>query len=151
MLRATAMGLVSVIALGVCLAAAAPGKGGGGGGGGGGGVMHSSGGGAAVTRGGGGPGISAGSNLTVVRPGPRPGPGMSQHETGTMRMGDRDRDHDRDHDRFHDRFHVRFFPALASGTYYDTYPDYSTCWDVYRVHSPHGWRLRRVWVCDGTY
>jgi hypothetical protein len=77
---------------------------------------------------------------------------------GTMRIADRDhffdRGHDHDHDRFRFRFRRRFFPAVAfnSDYYSDTsYPDYSYCWEIHRVHTRYGWRLHPVWVCDVNY
>ena len=65
------------------------------------------------------------------------------HDMDRVRMADHDHDRDR-----HDRF--RFFPAFAFGvdTYSDSYdPDYS-CFDLHRVWTHAGWRLRRVWVCN---
>ena len=75
-----------------------------------------------------------------------------------MRFGDRDHDRFFDRDHFHDRDRFRFrrfrvFPAFAFNTYYadSYYPDYSTCWEIQRVHTRYGWRLHRVWVCDYPY
>lgn len=142
MLRPIAIGLVSIIALSFSLAspvAAAGGHPGGGGavhgaGAGGGGAIHDSG----AGRG----------SMMALRADSSPAR-FADHDMG-RRMGG-DRDHDRDHrDRHgHDRF--RFFPAFAFGvnTYADTYdPSYGDCWELHRVWTHAGWRLRRYWVCD---
>jgi hypothetical protein len=70
---------------------------------------------------------------------------FAQHDMGRMRMGDRDHDRDRhDHDRF------RFFPAFAFGvnTYADVYDPSGDCWELHRIWTHAGWRLRRLWVCN---
>ena len=134
MLRATAIGFVSAVALSVGLAIPAQAHMNGGG------SMHGS-----VSSGGGGG--------MMMRSG-GPGPSLASHDVGhdVSRMhvdrdhdGDRDRDHDHDHDRFR---HFRFFPSFAVG--FDTYADYDdyTCWEVVRVRTHLGWRFRRIWVCD---
>jgi hypothetical protein len=158
MLRATAIGIVSILALGVGLATPAAAAGGhpGGGSGGAGGTAYgiSAGGGSgAVHDAGAGRGsmMAARSDFSPAR--------LADHDMGRMRMGgdrdhDRDHDHDRgrDHDRDrhdHDRF--RFLPAFAFGvnTYADTYDStYGDCWELHRVWTHAGWRLRRYWVCD---
>jgi hypothetical protein len=138
MLRTTACGIVSIIALGFSLASPAAAAGGHPGGGGvhgigaGGGAIHNSG----AGRG----------SMMALRTDSSPAR-FADHDMGRMRMGG-DRDHDRDHDRNrhdHDRFRV--FPAFAFGvdTYADTYGD---CWELHRVWTHAGWRLRRSWVCD---
>jgi hypothetical protein len=157
MLRSTTVGLVSAIALGVILAAApsaaiAGHSGGGAGGMRGGGNM----GGSAIRAGnvGGGSMMAARSDFSSGRFSQRD----MDHDIGRMRMGDHDHDrgHDRDHDHDrdrhdHDRF--RFFPAFAFGvdSYSDVYdPDYG-CFELHRVWTHAGWRLRRVWGCDSSY
>jgi hypothetical protein len=168
MLKATTIGLVSVMALGVGLAAA-PSAAIGGQWGGGGGAMHggSMGGGGAIHGGNMGGGAVRGGNvgggsMMATRSDSSSGR-MPQREMGhdmdRTRMAedhDRDRgrdwDHDRDRDRDrhdHDRFH--FFPAFAFGidSYSDVYdPDYGGCFELHRVWTHVGWRLRRVWVCN---
>jgi hypothetical protein len=70
---------------------------------------------------------------------------FAEHDMGRMRMGDRDRDRDRrDRDRF------RFFPAFAFGvnTYADVYDPSGDCWELHRIWTHAGWRLRRLWVCN---
>jgi hypothetical protein len=138
MLRTTAIGLVSAIALGIASPAGAMGGKTGGG----------AGYGAGVGRG----------NMTATRSDSSPGRSV-QHEMGRMSMGrdhERDHDHDRgrdrDHDRDrHDRDRFRFFPAFAFGvnTYADTYdPTYGDCWELHRVWRHGSWRLHRFWVCN---
>jgi hypothetical protein len=147
MLRTTAIGLVSAIALGVSLASPAgamSGKTGGGGS-------------AAITGGGAVHSVNAGpGSITAVRSYSSPGR-IADHDIGRMRMGrDHDRDHDRgrdgDHDRDrHDHDRLRFFPAFAFGvnTYADTYdPTYGDCWELHGVWRHGGWRLHRFWVCN---
>lgn len=169
MLRSATVGLVSAIALGVSMAAAPSavtagqfGAGAGGmrgGGNAGGGAVHGSNMGGSAIRG----GNVGGSNMMVIRSDFSSGRVVQHdmghdmghdigHDLGRMRMADHDhdRDRDRDHDRDrhdHDRF--RFFPAFAFGvdTYSDYDPDYS-CFELHRVWTHAGWRLRRVWVCD---
>jgi hypothetical protein len=168
MLRTTAIGLASALALSVSLASAAYGGMTGGGGGGGGGGMSGGGGGGGGMRGGG----STGSAVHAVSPGGglgQPvfwgarsgGHDMGVHEMGRARIGG-DRDHDmgrirlggdrdHDHDRFRDRDRFRFFPTFAYGidTYADDYePNYGDCWELHRVLRHGAWRLRRVWVCN---
>jgi hypothetical protein len=132
MLRTTFIGFVSATALGVSLASPAGAMSGRTSGG----TMHST---------GAGPG-----NMAATRSNSSPGR-LEQHDMGRMRMtADRghDRDHDRDH-RGHDRF--RFFPAFAFGvnTYADVYdPTSGDCWELHRVLTHAGWRLRRYWVCS---
>jgi hypothetical protein len=151
MLRTTAIGFVSIIALGVGLGSPAGAMGGHVGGGPMGGHMgagsmggHMGGGaiqGANVGRGG----------MMAMRTDSSPGR-FAQHDMGRMRMGDRDHDRDRhDHDRDrhdHDRF--RFFPAFAFGvdTYADVYDPSGDCWELHRIWTHAGWRLRRLWVCN---
>jgi hypothetical protein len=166
MLRTTAIGLVSAIALSVSLASPAGAMGGqkggggpqGGGGSGGGSTMHGASGGGG---GGGGSGaIQSGgpgrSSAMTVRSDSSSGR-VVEHDMGRMRMGeehdhDHDRGHDRDHDHDrhdHDRF--RFFPAFAYGvnTYADTYdPTYGDCWELHRVWRHGAWRLHRFFVCN---
>ena len=158
-MRATAIGLASVMALGVGLAS--PALGGGGmmhssSGGGSGGMMHSSSSGgisSGVIVRSSGPSLSGASFSGVKSGGAGPGPAAGMRQMSMTRMGDRDhfdRDHDR-HDRDHDR-RFRFFPSFAFNTYYDSYyPDYGDCWDIRRVHTPLGWRWHRVWVCNYSY
>jgi len=146
MLKATVIGLVSSIALGVSVASAGH-MGGGGGGGGGGPAMHSVGGGSAgrVSM------MSMRSESSSGR--------VMDHDMGHMRMGemhDHDRDHrhdfdrDRDRDRDHDRFRFRFFPTLAFGynTYSDVYDPGYDCWELHRVLIHGHLRLHRIWVCN---
>jgi hypothetical protein len=57
------------------------------------------------------------------------------------------------HGGFHGGFHGRGFgPGFGFGVYpyYEEYPyDYGEeCYQLRRVRTPHGWRLRRVWVCN---
>jgi hypothetical protein len=155
MLRTTAIGLVSIIALGVSLASPAAAAGGHPGGGGGAGRSAGAGGsamsGAGMGRGSMISGAGAGhGSMMAVRSDSAPGR-TADHDMGRMRMGG-DHDHDRDHDHGrhgHDRF--RFFPAFAFGvnTYADTYdPTYGDCWELHRIWTHAGWRLRRYWVCD---
>ena len=140
MLRATAIGLVSAIALGVGLASTAAAMGGHMGGGGG----HMGGGHMGGAWGGGagrGTMMSMRSDVSSGR--------IAQHDMGGMRMT-RDHDHDHDHDR-HEHGRFRFFPAFAFdiNTYSDIYdPTYGTCWELHRAWTHAGWRLRRVWVCN---
>jgi hypothetical protein len=147
MLRTTAIGLASALALSVSLASAAYGGMVGGGGGGGGGIKSSgSAGGAihAVSPGGG--NINMG--RAVFWGGRSAHHEMAEHEMGRIRLGG---DRDRDHDHFRDRDHFRFFPTFAYGvdTYSDLYaPDYGDCWELHRVLRHGAWRLRRVWVCN---
>src|SRR5258708_1696077 len=128
MLRTTAIGLVSILALGLSLAsteAAMSGRQSGGG------TMH-------VAN-------AAPGGMTTMRSNSSPGR-IAEHDMGRMRMGeDHDRGRDRDHDR-HDRDHIRFFPAFAFGinAYSDVYdPYYGGCWELHRVLSHGAWRLRR--------
>ena len=137
MFRTTAITFVSTVALGVSLASPAGAMGSHVGSG----AMHSGNTGGGAIHG----APSAGGSMTAMRSGAS-GPGsFAPHDTGRMRMeGDRDHDRDHDHDRFHhrhDRF--RFFPAFAFGV--DTYDD---CWELHRVRTTEGWRLRRIWVCN---
>ena len=38
------------------------------------------------------------------------------------------------------------------GGYYDYYPNYyDDCYQVRRVRTAHGWRWRRIYVCDYPY
>lgn len=141
MLRTTAIGLVSIIALGVSLASPAAAAGG-----------HPGGGGAGRGAGAGGGAISGAgvgrASMMAVRSDSSPGR-TTEHDMGRMRMGG-DHDHDHDRDRHgHDRF--RFFPAFAVGvnTYADIYdPTYGDCWELHRVWTHAGWRLRRYWACN---
>jgi hypothetical protein len=145
-LRTTAITLVSTIALGVGLASPAGAMGG-----------HMSGGAIHGGSAGGGaiPGGNAGrAGMTAGRSDSSPGR-IAGHDMGRMRVGeDRDRDHGRDHDHDrdrHDRDRFRFFPSFAFGvdTYSDVYdPGYSECWELHRVLTHAGWRLRRIWVCN---
>jgi hypothetical protein len=140
MLKATTIGFVSIIALGVSLAAPSFAIAGhmGGGWSGGGGMSH-------VSYSGGRSGTMSGrADFSSGR--------FAQHDMGhdmgRMRMAE-DHDRDRDRDR-HDHDHLRFFPAFAFGldTYSDVYdPDYS-CFELRRIWTHAGWRLRRAWVCD---
>ena len=136
MLRATTIGIVSVVALGVSLAAPAQ--------------AHMNGGGSSMHGGSGGNG---GNTMAAHSSGT--GPSFVSHDMSQMHM---DRDHmdhdhmDRDHmDHDHDRHHFRFFPTFAYGidTYADNY-DPTYCWEVIKVRTHLGLRYRRVWVCDQT-
>jgi hypothetical protein len=150
MIRTTAIGLVSIIALGVSLASPAAGAHSGGGGagghpGGGGGAVHGAGAGGPIS----GAGVGHGSMMAMHS---ESSPGrLAAHDMGRMRMGG-DRDHDHDHGRErHDHDHFRFFPAFAFGVngYADTYDvAYGDCWELHRAWTHAGWRLRRYWVCD---
>ena len=162
MLRTTAIGLVSTIALCVSVGAASAGHmGGGGGGGGGGSAMHSGGGGGGgggpamhSVGGGGGAGAGAGRVSMMSMRSESSSGRFVEHDMGHMRVGemhDHDRDHGHDFDRDHDRDHrFRFFPAFAYGynTYSDDYDPGYDCWDVQRVLIHGHLRLRRIWVCD---
>ncbi len=132
MLRTTAIGLVSALALCVSLASPAGAMDGQMGGHMGGGAIH----GADAGRG----------SMMAIRSDSSSGR-FAQHDMGRMRMGG-DRDHDRDHhDHDHDRDHhghFRFFPAYAD--VYD--PTYGDCWELHRVWTHAGWRLHRSWVCN---
>jgi hypothetical protein len=130
MLRTTAIGLVSAVALGIGLASPAGAHMGGG-------FSH-----------GGGMGHGG---MMAMRTNFSSGrfEQHEQHEMGRMRMGDHDRDRDHERDRRdHDRF--RFFPAFAFGfdTYSDSYDPGYGCFEVRRVWTHAGWRYRRIWVCD---
>ena len=140
MFRTTFIGLGCAIALGVGLATPAGAMGG-----------HMSGGpmgghtGAGPVGGGAIHGANVGRGSMMAM---RPDSGrFAQHDMGRMRMGDHDHDHDRDrHD--HDRF--RFFPAFAFGVnaYADVYDPSGDCWELHRIWTHAGWRLRRLWVCN---
>jgi hypothetical protein len=149
MLRTAAIGLVSVIALGVSIASPAAAMGGHMGGGGGGGRGGAGNAGGSVMH-----GANAGPGGMMVRSNSSPGsaPGrFADHDMGRMRVGeDRDHGRDRDHDRDRrDRDHFRFFPsfAFAVDTFSNVYdPDFG-CWQYHRVLTHAGWRLRRIWAC----
>ena len=142
MLGSKALGLVSLIALGISLATPAGAKSGNTGGG----SIHNSAGISNHT------GNSTGGNMMAIRSEPTSGK-YAQHDMDGMRMGDRDR-HDRDHDHdrdHHNRDHFRFFPTFAYGvnTYDDVYdPTYEGCWQLRKVLVHASWRLHRVWVCN---
>jgi hypothetical protein len=144
MLRATGIGIVSAIALGVGLASPAAAMGGHVGGHG---SMGGSMGGSAMRAG------AVNHSPSMAMRSDSAGGRFVQHDMGGMRMTrdhDHDRDHDRDHGRHdHDRF--RFFPAFAFGvnTYSDVYdPTYGDCWELHRVWTHAHWHLRRIWVCS---
>jgi hypothetical protein len=147
MLRITAIGLVSAIALGIASPAGAMGGKTGGGAG-----SAASTGGGAIHSANAGPGSMMGAR-SYSSPGR-----IADHDMGRMWMGrdhDRDHDHDRGRDRDHDRDRhdhdsFRFFPAFAFGvnTYADVYdPTYGDCWQLHRVWRHGSWRLHRFWVC----
>jgi hypothetical protein len=133
MLRTTFVRIASALALGLGLASPAGAMSAHMGGGS---AMHSVGGialqGAGGSRGG----------MTAMRSNSWPG-GFARHDMGRMRMGDRDHDRGR-----HD--HFRFFPAFAFGvnTYADVYDPSGDCWELHRIWTHAGWRLRRLWVCN---
>jgi len=144
MFRSTSIGLAATLALGIGLASPAGAMGGHMGGGAMGGHM---GGGAMGGHMGGGTiqGANVGrGSMMAMRPDWSSGR-FVQHDMGRMRMGDCDHDRDRhDHNRF------RFFPAFAFGvnTYADVYDPSGDCWELHRIWTHAGWRLRRIWVCD---
>jgi len=147
MLRTTAIGLVSAIALSVSLAspagAAMGGHMGGHMGGQMGGQMGGHMGGGAIH------GADAGRGSMMANRSDSSSGRFAQPDMGRMRMGG-DRDHDRDHhDHDHDRDHHGHFRFFGVNTYADVYdPTYGDCWELHRVWTHAGWRLHRSWVCN---
>ncbi len=64
----------------------------------------------------------------------------------SFRMGGMDHDHDRGRDRDGRGFGFGIYPGYDYGYYDYGYND--GCYQVRRVLTRYGWRLRRVWVCD---
>jgi hypothetical protein len=172
-MRKSVIGLIAIAAfvfspLALAVAAAQHGGGHGGGGGGGGGGGAAMGGGGHGGAGSAGPSMGAGPAMHGSVSGPSsPSSGHrsfggntfapfgqpTNRSSGTYSRGQKysgNWKHDGDHRGHHHRHHrngFAFFGGVYDGGYY---PDYSyyDCYDWRRVHTRHGWRWRRVYVCD---
>lgn len=125
------------------------------------GVSHGAGGGAAMSRsaGGGGGGamphgaMGAGNSAGAARGGNASAfnGGNNMSPRGDSRMGRMDQDRGHERGRDHDRgfrgpgFAFGYYPDYG---YDDDYSYDAGCYQPRQVHTRHGWRWRRVWVCN---
>lgn len=141
--------------------AAARGHGGGGGGGGGGGSSHGAAMGASPSFSHGSSGSTGGrvqsfgraSGQMAVSPSFQSNRSVRSFDQGRQFTG---RNFDRNNFRHHHRGRNFAFAAVPFGFYDGYYNDYAydydyDCYRTRRVHTPWGWRWRRVYVCDYPY
>jgi hypothetical protein len=169
-MRKSVIGVLAIAALAASsvVAVARDGHGGGGGGGGGGGAAPSFSGGAGGNGGsGGGPGPSFSRGGSVqsfgrtAAPGSMSAPNVSRPgyavtpRRGNVAWGNSGpKNSGVYHDKHGHRHHRRAFAFVPFGFYggdYDAYTYDDDCYQVRRVRTPYGWRLRRVYVCDYPY
>jgi hypothetical protein len=109
-------------------------------------------------------GGGGGGNVATYRGGADPGVGAGRFQGGAVGRGDSGTARDwRSAGRFHEdhRFHDgrdhrfrrfafggRAWPYDYDYGYDDSYYYSTSCYEFHRVHTRHGWELRRVWVCD---